>query len=136
MERPKTLHLFSVMCGEWVRFLTTEYPFIKHIPIAIVMSISHISDCATICRKEDNGVSSIHFALRLSFGRERETASYKHRAAPGAAMTGNGGNETPVQPQSERDKRFSARSRRRQWGRSHENHVRVKFPWSWQPPAV
>ena len=82
MERPKTLHLFSVMCGEWVGSLKTEYPFIKHIPIAIVMSISHISGCAMICRKEDNGVSSIYFALRLSFGRERETAGYKRGAAP------------------------------------------------------
>lgn len=62
--------------------MKTEYPFIKHIPIAIVMSISHISGCAMICRKEDNGVSSIYFALRLSFGRERETAGYKRRAAP------------------------------------------------------
>lgn len=35
--------------------LKTEYPFIKHIPIAIAMSISHISGCAMICRKEDTG---------------------------------------------------------------------------------
>ena len=28
------------------------HPFIKHIPIAIVMSISHISGCATICGKQ------------------------------------------------------------------------------------
>ena len=32
--------------------LTTEYPFIKYFPIAIVMSISHISGCATICGKQ------------------------------------------------------------------------------------
>lgn len=31
--------------------LKIEYPFIRHIPIAIVMSISHISDCAMISRK-------------------------------------------------------------------------------------
>jgi hypothetical protein len=28
------------------RSLKTEYPFIKHIPIAFVMSISHVSGCA------------------------------------------------------------------------------------------
>ena len=34
--------------------LTKEYPFIRHIPIAIVMSISHISDCATMYRTKDS----------------------------------------------------------------------------------
>jgi len=43
---------FPLLCGEWACPLTTEYPFIKHIPIAIVMSISHISGCATICGKQ------------------------------------------------------------------------------------
>ena len=66
--------------------LTTEYPFIKYFPIAIVMSISHVRYCATIC---------LH--------RERETVVYNHRVAPDAAMTSNGDNDTPVQPQSERD---------------------------------
>ena len=40
---------------------------------------------------------------------ERETVGYKHRAAPGAATTSNGDNDTPVQPQSERDKRYFGR---------------------------
>ena len=66
--------------------LTTEYPFIKYIPIAIVMSISHVRYCATICLR-----------------RERETVVYNPRVAPDAAMTSNGDNDTPVQPQSERD---------------------------------
>ena len=66
--------------------LTTEYPFIKYIPIAIVMSISHVRYCATICLR-----------------RERETVVYNHWVAPDAAMTSNGDNDTPVQPQSERD---------------------------------
>ena len=39
-------------------------------------------------------------------GMERETVGYKHRAAPGVATTSNRDNDTPVQPQSERDKRF------------------------------
>ena len=68
------------------RPLKTAYPFIKYIPIVIVMSMSHLRGCATICRE--------HFC------RERYTALYKHRAAPGVAMTGNGDNDTPVQPQS------------------------------------
>ena len=66
--------------------LTTEYPFIKYIPIAIAMSISYVRYCATICLR-----------------RERETVVYNHRVAPDAAMTSNGDNDTPVQPQSERD---------------------------------
>jgi len=56
-EVRKTLCLFSSLCGEWACPLTTEYPFIKHIPIAIVMSISHISGCATICGKIGNEIS-------------------------------------------------------------------------------
>ena len=43
------------------RSLTIKYPFIKHIPIAIVMSISHISGCATICGKESNEISPVCF---------------------------------------------------------------------------
>ena len=66
--------------------LTTEYPIIKYIPIAIVMCISLVRYYATICLRK-----------------ERETVVYNHRAAPGAAMTSNGDNDTPVQPQSERD---------------------------------
>lgn len=34
--------------------LKIEYPFIRHIPIAIVMSISHMSCCATIYRSGDS----------------------------------------------------------------------------------
>ena len=47
---------------------------------------------------------------------EQETVGYKYRAAPAMAMTGNRDNDTPVQPQSERDKYLAVRSRRRQWG--------------------
>ena len=32
--------------------LKIEYSFVKHIPIAFVMSISHVSGCAMICRKK------------------------------------------------------------------------------------
>ena len=59
--------------------MKTEYPFIKHIPIAIVMSISHISGCAMICRKEDNGGFTFSFAHCSSFGGERETSRLKAR---------------------------------------------------------
>ena len=37
---------------------------------------------------------------------ERETVGYEYRVAPGMAITGSRDNDTPVQPQSERDKRF------------------------------
>lgn len=52
MERHENSLPVFLLCGEWACSLTTEYPFTKHIPIAIVMSISHISDCATICGKQ------------------------------------------------------------------------------------
>lgn len=34
--------------------MITEYPFIKHIPVVIVMSISHISNCARMYQKHDS----------------------------------------------------------------------------------
>lgn len=64
----------SFYADEWVCSLITAYPFIRHIPIAIAMSISHVSGCAKIC----------------GIRKERETVGYQHRAASGVAMTGNG----------------------------------------------
>lgn len=87
--------------------LKIEYPFVKHIPIAFVMSISHVSGCAMICRKK----TTRHHRKKNRFGlwfvlssKERETVGYKCRVAPGMAITGNGANDTPVQSQVERDK--------------------------------
>ncbi len=34
--------------------MTIEYPFIKHFPVVIVMSISHLSGCAMIQRAKDS----------------------------------------------------------------------------------
>lgn len=31
------------LCGEWVCTLKISYPFTKHIPVVIVMSVSHVS---------------------------------------------------------------------------------------------
>ena len=31
------------LCGGWVCTLKTSYPFTKHIPVVIVMSVSHVS---------------------------------------------------------------------------------------------
>ena len=43
----------------------------------------------------------------LSFSRYGAiSVGYKYRAAPGMATTSNRDNETPVQPQSERDKPY------------------------------
>ena len=72
--------------GEWVCTLKTAYPFIRHFPIAIAMSISHISGCAMIC----------------GFCRERETVGYKHRVGSRCGPDRQWG-DTPVQSQSERD---------------------------------
>lgn len=63
---------------------------------------------------------------------ERETVSYEYRAAPGMAMTGNRDNDTPVQPQPERD---SAIRREAVAGNGGSRFVEilpgVKDPWSW-----
>ena len=85
--------------------LKTEYPFVKYVPIAFVMSMSHVRGCAMMCRKK----TARHHRKRNQFGlwlvpsdKERETVGYKCRAAPGMAITGNGANDTPVQSQVER----------------------------------
>ena len=42
--------------GQWAGCtLTTEYPFIGYFPIAFVMSISHVSDCAMMYQASDSG---------------------------------------------------------------------------------
>ena len=38
------------LLDEWVCTLKTAYPFVKHIPIAIAMSISRFRNCAGMCR--------------------------------------------------------------------------------------
>ncbi len=67
------------LCGGWVCTLKTSYPFIKHIPVVIVMSVSHVSryamswmgiKAAESHRQKDNG-------LRLSYPHLR---SGKYRA--------------------------------------------------------
>lgn len=85
------LHLFSVIGGEWVCSLITEYPFIGYFPVVIVMSISHVSDCARMCQDDEETRSHILNCLCVlpSPVMERETVGYNYRAAPGMAMTGN-----------------------------------------------
>ena len=67
------------LCGGWVCTLKTSYPFTKHIPVVIVMSVSHVSryakswmgiGAAESHRKKGNG-------LRLYYPRLR---SGKYRA--------------------------------------------------------
>lgn len=55
-------------------------------------------------RAEQQDVTSSDFGLIGSLpAAERETDGLKCRAAPDTAITGNGDNDTPVQPQFERD---------------------------------
>ena len=102
MENPSPVPRFVRRMG------TISYPFIKHIPIVVAMSMSHVSGCAMMCR--DDEATRFQITSRSvgfhSPGTERETAGYKHRVAPGAAMIGNGDNDTPAQSQSERDRVF------------------------------
>ena len=55
-KQVKGLFSFTCFCfWEWVCILKTAYPFVKHIPIAIVMSISHFRSCAGMCRGKASG---------------------------------------------------------------------------------
>ena len=84
----------------WVCTLKSEYPFIKHIPIVIVMSISHFSNCARMChmvKLQDRTYFLVCSAF--PFGMERITDCYNLWAAPRGAMTNNRHNDTPVQSQ-------------------------------------
>lgn len=74
----KSLACFP-LCGGWVCTMKTSYPFTKHIPVVIVMSVSHVSryamswmgiGAAESHRKKGNG-------LRLYYPRLR---SGKYRA--------------------------------------------------------
>ena len=81
--------------------LKSEYPFIKHIPIVIVMSISHFSNCAKMCRIVKLQDLTYIFGLLCFFlyDMERITGCYDHWAAPRGAITGNRDNDTPAQSQ-------------------------------------
>ncbi len=83
-----------------------SYPFIKYIPVAIVMSVSHVSGyamswmgikAAESHRQKENG-------LRLSYPhlRSREIPGYNYQFATDKAITGSRDNDTPVQSQVER----------------------------------
>lgn len=70
---------FLHLCGEWVCTMKILYPFIKYIPVVIVMSVSHVSryamswmgiKAAESHRQKENG-------LRLSYPHLR---SGKYRA--------------------------------------------------------
>jgi hypothetical protein len=74
----KSLACFP-FCGEWVCTMKISYPFTKHIPVVIVMSVSHVSryamswmgiKAAESHRQKENG-------LRLSYPHLR---SGKYRA--------------------------------------------------------
>lgn len=74
----KSLACFP-LCGEWVCTMKISYPFTKHIPVVIVMSVSHVSryamswmgiKAAESHRQKENG-------LRLSYPHLR---SGKYRA--------------------------------------------------------
>ena len=60
------LHLFLPF-GEWVCILKIAYPFVKHIPIAIVMSISRFRSCAGMCRGwKQQDITFLFRSARLS----------------------------------------------------------------------
>ena len=101
---------------EWVCTLKTAYPFIKHIPVVIVMSMSYFSNCAGMCRAGKATRFHLFYSVCYAFsgfGTERKTACYDHWAAPSGAITGNRHNDTPVQSQPHAMRTV------------HENHARA-----------
>lgn len=72
--------------------LTISYPFIRYFPIAIAVSMSHVSGCAMTSRRNTETRSTVIILLvSPSLKRdERETSGYQYRVAPDTAMTGNG----------------------------------------------
>ena len=87
---------------ERVCTLKTAYPFIKHIPVVIVMSISYFSDCAGMCLVGKATRFHLFFSVCFAFsgsGTERKTVCYDRWMATSGAITGNRHNDTPVQSQ-------------------------------------
>lgn len=90
-------HLFLFI--EIERTLTISYPFIRHIPVVIVISVSRNSRYA----KTHTGKSSktlwkkdMSFALIPARFDERKISGYNCQFAAGRAITGNRHNDTPV----------------------------------------
>lgn len=93
------------LCGEWVCTLKISYPFIKHIPVVIVMSVSHVSRYAMSwmgIKAAESHRQKKWFAAVLSPSKEREIPGYKYQFATDRAITGSRDNDTPVQSQVER----------------------------------
>ena len=87
---------------EWVCILKTAYPFIKHIPVVIVMSMSYFSSCARMCLAGKATRLHLFYLVYLAFsgfGTERKTVRYNRWMATSGAITDNRHNDTPVQSQ-------------------------------------
>ena len=86
--------------------MKTSYPFTKHIPVVIVMSVSHVSRYAMswmgIEATEPAQTERKWFAAVLSPSKERKIPGYNYQFATDKAITGGRDNDTPVQSQVER----------------------------------
>lgn len=93
------------LCGGWVCTLKISYPFIKHISVVIVMSVSHVSRYAMSWMgigQRNRTDRKNWFAAVLSPSKEREIPGYNYQFATDKAITGSRDNDTPVQSQVER----------------------------------
>lgn len=95
------LHLFLISYDSRV-IIDNRIPFIKYFPIVFVMNISYFSCFAMIYRVMI--VISEYYQLIFTAGSDK--SYYEHWLATDVAMIGNRDNDTPVQSQHERDKRF------------------------------
>ena len=83
--------------------MTTEYTFIKYFPIAIARAKAKLAP-----RHDPRRVTSEFTYNESELLKSRSNkGGYEHRAALCVAMTSSRDNDTPVQPQSERDMRNS-----------------------------
>jgi hypothetical protein len=79
-EGAKIPRLFSVLGLRAGRSLKTEYPFIRHVPITIAKSMSHVSGCAMMPETQEAG--HFVFSAYLRCAAEREQSAIKAGLPP------------------------------------------------------
>jgi hypothetical protein len=80
-EGTKLPRLFSVLGRGAGRSLKTEYSFIRHVPIAIAKSMSHVSGCAMMSRDAEDRTHE-NVCLYLRCAAEREQSAIKAGLPP------------------------------------------------------
>ena len=90
--------LFFLRGEERAGTLKSSYPFIKYVPVVIVMSVSHVSGYAMIWTGKGSEIPQFRrIGLRLFYlSGKRKIPGYNCQIATGKAITGNRYHDTPV----------------------------------------